>query len=88
MEYPVIWYLVELQSNKSEVDVLNVTNITAATQVSIVLPDLVDLDQLYQYRVIAVNKIGNVSSRSDKYYFCEFIIVYINTMYYPIILCN
>ena len=67
MEYPVIEYLISLSSNKSEENILlNATNSTAATQVSTVL-DLQDLNQLYQYRVIAVNTIGQVTS--DENYF-------------------
>ena len=72
-EYPVIEYLVSLSSKKSEENnTFNVINSTAATQVSTVL-DLQDLNQLYQYRVIAVNTIGRVTS--DENYFSGFIIV-------------
>ena len=55
-----------------EENMYNVTNPTAAAQVSTVL-DLHDLNQLYQYRVIAVNTIGRVTS--DENHFSGFIIV-------------
>ena len=70
MEYPVIEYLVSL--NKSEENIFNVTNSTDSIQVSTVL-DLQDLNQLYQYRVIAVNTIGSVTS--NKNYFGGFMIL-------------
>ena len=60
MEYPVIGYLVSLRSHKCEGNMFNVTSPTATTQVSTAL-DLQDLNQLYQYRVIAVNTIGSVT---------------------------
>ena len=74
VEYPVIGYLVSLRSHKSEENMYNVTNPTAAAQVSTVL-DLQDLNQLYHYRVIAVNTIGQVTS--DKNYFSGFIFIII-----------
>ena len=78
----MIEYLISLSSNLSEENILfNVTNSTAATQVSTVL-HLQDLNQLYQYRVIAVNTIGSVTS--DKNYFGGLISWHTNTMYYPI----
>ena len=68
MDYAVTEYLVSLSLNKSEANsyMFVVTNSTAATQVSTVL-DLQDFNQLYQYRIIAVNTIGNVTS--DENYF-------------------
>ena len=66
MEYPVIDYLLSLSSNLSEESIFNVTSPPAAIQASTVL-DLQDLNQLYQYRVIAVNTIGQVTS--DENYF-------------------
>ena len=72
MEYPVIEYLVSL--NKSEENIFNVANSTDSIQVSTVL-DFQDLNQLYQYRVIAVNTIGQVTS--DKNYFSGFIFIII-----------
>ena len=62
-----------------EANMFNVASPTAATQVSTVL-DLQDLNQLYQYRVIAVNTIGRVTS--DENYFSGFIIVPKNIILY------
>ena len=70
VEYPVIENLVSLRPDKSEENIFNVTNSTVAIQVSTVL-DLQDLNQLYQYRVIAVNTIGRVTS--DENYFGGYI---------------
>ena len=72
MEYPVIGYQVELRSNRCKENMFNVTSPTAATRVSTIL-NLQDLNQLYQYRVIAVNIIGSVMS--DESYFGGFVII-------------
>ena len=68
----MIGYQVELRSNRCKENIFNVANPPAATQVSTVL-NLQDLNQLYRYRVIAVNTIGSVTS--DESYFGGFVII-------------
>ena len=73
VEYPMIGYLASLRSHiMCEENIFNVASPTDATQVSTVL-DFQDLNQLYQYGVIAMNTIGRVTS--DENYFSGFIIV-------------